>query len=159
MYCIKCGNELISKFLIHEGMIPFCNTCNDYVFPKYNCAVSMIILNPDKNKLLLVKQYGTNKYRLVAGYVDHKENLEHAVYRELGEEVGRYPNSIKFNASRYFPKSDTLISNFIVVLTTEEINPNYEIDEYAWISLDNALDALKDAKLAYEFVKIYLDRK
>lgn len=159
MFCINCGNKLDLKFLEFEGMIPYCNYCNDYVFHKYNCAVSMIVLDPTCKKMLLVKQYGTNKYRLVAGYVDHKENLEHAVYRELGEEIGRYPNNIEFNKSEYFPKSDTLIANFICKLTSMDVFPNHEIDEYAWVDIEDSLECLKNASLAKLFVKNYLDRK
>ena len=62
-YCEKCGNKLELKFLELEGMIPFCNKCNDYRFPYFNTAVSMIIVNPDETKMLYVKQYGTGKGR------------------------------------------------------------------------------------------------
>ena len=155
-YCEFCGTLLEKKFLLNEGMIPFCQCCGDYRFPYFNTAVSMIILNPDKNKLLYVKQYGTGKNRLVAGYVNKGEELEHAVYREMGEEIGRFPKNIKFNKSQYFEKSNSLIANFICELTTEELNCNEEIDEYEWVDIDEAFNKIREAKLAKIFVEKYL---
>ncbi len=159
MYCSKCGNKLEKKFLRLEGMIDFCSNCNEYVFEKTNVAVSMIILNPSETKTLYIKQYGTNKFRLVAGYTNKGESLEHTVYREMGEEIGRYPSSISFNMSKFFEPSNTLIANFICKLTSEEIFPNEEIDYYEWIDLDDAIDKIKEARLAKVFVSEYFNKK
>lgn len=156
-YCEICGNKLELRFLELEGMIPFCNKCNDYRFPYFNTAVSMIILNPDETKMLFVKQYGTGRNRLVAGYVNKGEALEHAVYREMGEEIGRFPTMIKFNQSSYFKKSNSLLVNFITKLTTEELLTNAEIDSYEWVSLDEAKDKIKEASLSSQFVNNYFN--
>ena len=159
MYCINCGSKLEKKFLKLEGMIDFCPNCNDYVFRRTNVAVSMIILNPEETKMLYIKQYGTGKNRLVAGYTNPGESLEHTVYREMGEEIGRYPSKIEFNMSKYFAPSDTLIANFICKLTSEYVNPNEEIDEYEWVDLDFAKEKIKHAKLAKIFVDSYFEKK
>ena len=44
-YCQECGTALTEKYLENEGMIPFCPKCNQYRFPMYNVAVSMIVVN------------------------------------------------------------------------------------------------------------------
>ena len=80
-YCEKCGTFLIEKELEHEGIVPFCPSCGEYRFPMYNVAVSMIVLNEENGKLLLIRQYGKDYFRLVAGYVNRTEALEHAVLR------------------------------------------------------------------------------
>ena len=49
-FCIKCGNELHLKHLDNEGMIPFCDKCNEYRFEQFNVAVSMVVLNKEMNK-------------------------------------------------------------------------------------------------------------
>lgn len=158
MYCNECGSELTPKFLKYEGMVPFCKKCNEYRFLSFNSAVSALIFNPNKTKLLLIKQYGTDFYRLVAGYVNKKESLEEALYREMGEEIGRIPSTVIFNKSAYFEKSNTLISNFVVTLTSEEIFPNHEIDSYAWIDLNDALESLTRAAFSKQFLVNYLKK-
>ena len=158
MFCEKCGNSLIPKFLDYEGMIPFCTKCNEYRFLNFNSAISVIIFNPEKTKILLIKQYHTVFYRLVAGYVNKGETLEHTIYREMGEEIGRYPNSIEYNKSAYFEKSNTLITNFIVTLTSEDIFPNYEVDSYDWVYVDDALKLLSDRKFTLDLLNNYLNK-
>lgn len=158
MFCSNCGNKLEKKFLLNEGMINFCSNCNDFIFDKTNVAVSMIILNPDETKILYIKQYGTGKFRLVAGYTNKGESLEHTVYREMGEEIGRYPSKIEFNMSKYYEPSNTLISNFICHLTSEKIFPNEEIDSYEWIDIKDAKIKIRHAKLASVFVNEYLEK-
>lgn len=153
-YCYKCGSKLILKFLKDEGNIPFCEKCNDYVFPIFSTAVSMIIINKNTNKALLVKQYQTGKYRLAAGYVNKGESAEETVFRELNEELSIKPIEIKPLRTRYYEKSNTLLINYLAIVDTDIVNPNYEIDEYSWVDINEGLDLLKESKLAYSF---YLD--
>ena len=159
MHCEKCGTELIPKFLEYEGMIPFCTKCNEYRFNMFNSAVSVLVFNPEKTKILLIKQYHTDFYRLVAGYVNKGESLEECLYREMGEEIGRIPNHVEFNKSKYFDKSNTLISNFAVTLTSEEIFPNYEVDSYEWIEIDKALEAIREKPFTRYLLMSYLNKK
>ena len=95
-YCHECGTALIDKELEHEGIVPYCPNCQDYRFPMYNVAVSMIIINEENQKILLVKQYGKDYFRLVAGYVNRTETLEHAAVRELKEETGYSAGRVKY---------------------------------------------------------------
>ena len=105
-YCNKCGNKLTEKECINcgisEGMVAYCENCDEFKFPMYNVAVSAVICNPDFSKILLIQQYGRPKNILVAGYVNKGENLEHALIREIKEEVGLDVIDFKFNASSYY---------------------------------------------------------
>lgn len=49
-YCSTCGHPLILKE--HEGRIPYCEQCQEYRFPVFSTAVSMVVLNPEKDKIL-----------------------------------------------------------------------------------------------------------
>ena len=77
-YCLFCGTKLQIRELEGEGMIPFCEKCGEYRFPVFNTAVSMIVTNTDRDKILLIKQYGRDRYILVAGYVNKGEDAEDA---------------------------------------------------------------------------------
>ena len=156
-YCYNCGTKLISKELEHEGIIPFCPKCNNFVFPIFSAAVSMIILSSDKSKMLLIKQYGKDFYRFVAGYINKGESAEEAVYREMFEEVGLKPKYIKPLRTKYFDKSNTLMYNYLAVCDNLDVNTNYEVDHYAWIPIEEGKAALKDAKLALYFFEQYLN--
>jgi len=155
-YCYDCGTKLIKKELEHEGIVPFCPNCNKFIFPFFSAAVSMIILSGDKSKILLIKQYGKDFYRFVAGYINKGESAEEAVYREMDEEVGLKPKYIKPLRTSYFEKSNTLMYNFLAVCDSLDVKTNYEVDKYDWIPIENAKEALKDAKLALYFFESYL---
>ena len=157
-YCQNCGTLLISKELEHEGVVPYCPTCEEYRFPMYNVAVSMIVINEQNGKTLLIKQYGKDFYRLVAGYVNRMEALEHAVYRELKEETGMTAEHIRFNRTQFFEPSNTLMCNFTAFVKDDsELNPNYEIDSCKWFTLEEARDNINAGILAGNFLNAYLD--
>ena len=156
-YCFKCGCKLENRYLNGEGEIPFCPTCNEFRFPIFSTAVSMVILSSDKTKVLLVKQYGKDFNRLVAGYVNKGESAEEALVREMAEEVGLIPTTMKFQLSKYFPKSNTLLFNFVVTVDSMDVKANEEIDSYAWYNVDDGLKALSGATLAKEFYRYFID--
>ena len=159
-YCQECGTALTEKELEHEGIIPYCPKCRDYRFPMYNVAVSMIVVNEEDQKTLLIKQYGKDFFRLVAGYVNRTESLEHAVVRELKEETGMTAERVVFNRTRFFEPSNTLMCNFTAFVKDDsELNPNYEIDYCEWFSFDEARKAIDPNILAGQFLNAYLDSR
>ena len=132
-YCQECGTALIEKELENEGMVPFCPKCNQYRFPLYNVAVSMIVISRQTDKILLIKQYGRPFFILVAGYVNRTESLEHAAAREIKEETGMTVSSLRFNRTKFFEPSNTLMCNFTAFVDDEsEMNTNEEIDSYLY---------------------------
>ncbi|SEA72173.1 NAD+ diphosphatase [Oribacterium sp. KHPX15] len=157
-YCQVCGSKLIDKELEGEGMVPFCPACNEFRFPMYNVAVSMIVINKKTDKILLIKQYGRDVYILVAGYVNRGEQLEHAVVRELKEETGMTASHIRFNRTKFFEPSNTLMCNFTVYVDSDsELSTNKEIDSFNWFAFDDARKNIKPGSLAAEFLNAYLD--
>jgi NAD+ diphosphatase len=157
-YCRECGTKLEPRELEHEGIVPFCPKCGVYRFPQYNVAVSMIVVNEAKDEIILIKQYGKPWYILVAGYVSRGESLEEAVAREVKEETGMTVSRIKFNRTQYFEKSDALMCNFTAfVHDASELDPNYEIDSYAWFSREEARKNVRPDSLAEYFLVSYLD--
>ena len=157
-YCHECGTALTEKYLENEGMIPFCPKCNQYRFPMYNVAVSMIVVNKNTDNILLIKQYGRPFFILVAGYVNRTESLEHAVIREIKEETGMTVSSIKFNRTRFFEPSNTLMCNFTAFVEDDsELSVNNEVDSYCWFSKDEARENIKPESLAAYFLNLYLD--
>ncbi|MBQ3369713.1 MAG: NUDIX domain-containing protein [Mogibacterium sp.] len=157
-FCRECGTALVPKELKNEGIVPFCPKCEQFRFPQYNVAVSMIVVNEEKDEILLIKQYGRSTYILVAGYVSRGEALEDAVRREVKEETGMTVTHIKFNRTQFFEKSDALMCNFTAFVKDDsEFDPNYEIDSYAWFTRDEARANVRPDSLAKYFLVSYLD--
>jgi 8-oxo-dGTP pyrophosphatase MutT (NUDIX family) len=118
----------------------------------------MIVVNEEKDEILLIQQYGRPTYILVAGYVSRGEGLEEAVIREVKEETGLTVSHMKFNRTQFFEKSDTLMCNFTAfVKNTEGFDPNYEIDSCKWFSREGARANIRPDSLAEFFLDAYLD--
>lgn len=157
-FCPECGGKLIEKELENEGLVPFCPACEQYRFPMYNVAVSMIVINRQTDQILLIKQYGKPFYILVAGYVNRTETLEHAVAREIKEETGMTVSHIKFNRTNFFEPSNTLMCNFTAFVDDDsELSVNGEVDEYQWFSKDEARKAILQNSFASNFLNAYLN--
>ena len=157
-YCRFCGTKLEIRHLDGEGEIPYCPTCGDFRFPTFSTAVSMIVMNHARDRIVLIQQYGRPSYILVAGYVNKGEDAEDAVVREVREELGARVESLHFNHSHYFAPSNTLMLNFTCVLAEgEEVLPNREIDSYQWFSFDEARKNIRQGSLAAAFLNGYFD--
>ncbi len=156
-YCMQCGTKLIPKDHDTEGVVPFCENCGEFRYPVFNTAVSMVVTNPSRDKVILIQQYGRPFYILVAGYVNKGEDAEDAAARELREELGIEARDIHFNHSHYFAPSNTLMLNFTVMVDDTSANPNWEIDSWKWFSIEEARSQIKPGSLAEAFLKGYLD--
>lgn len=157
-HCFNCGTKLIEKELKGEGIVPFCENCNSFQFPMYNIAVSMIVVNEETDKIMLIKQYGNPFYILVAGYVNRGEPLENAVVREIKEETGMNVSHIKFNRTKFYEKSNTLMCNFTAFVENDtELSTNNEIDSFRWFTKDDARKNILQNSLASYFLNAYLD--
>ena len=68
-HCFECGTALIEKELEEEGIVPYCPKCQQYRFPMYNVAVSMIVVDEETGcsivsvGLLMVGHYNESKRR------------------------------------------------------------------------------------------------
>ena len=66
MFCTVCGDKLTLMFKQDEGLVPYCKKCNEYRFPRFSTAVSMVVTNRTKDKILLAKHIGNDDYILFA---------------------------------------------------------------------------------------------
>ena len=147
-YCYECGHKLVMKELEHEGRIPFCTSCRQFRFPIFSTAISMVTLNPKRDKLLMIQQYGKPNNILVAGYVNKEESAEDALVREMQEEIGRKVLQYRFLKSEYFP----------VIIDSESLEDisDWEVDQAAWFTFEEAKAAVKPASLAQRFLLNFL---
>lgn len=156
--CYECGHTLEMHELEHEGMVPYCPQCEEYRFPIFNTAVSMVVLNEAEDKILMIQQYGRASNILVAGYVNMGESAEAALAREMKEEIGRIILKHRFMKTEYFAKSNTLIWNFAVTIDSEDLSSvsEWEVDHAQWFTFDEAVVSVKQNSLAQRFLDNFI---
>lgn len=156
IYCMQCGTKLGTRYLEGEGIVPYCPKCQDYRFPVFSTAVSMIVRNCDGN-IILIRQYGRPRFILIAGYVNRGEDAEDAVRREVSEELGMTVTSMVFNRSRFYKPSNTLMLNFSVTVKEKLPHPNREVDSYEIFTDEEAKENIAEGSLAQKFLLWALD--
>ncbi len=154
MYCVECGEKLTLMFNHREGLVPFCKKCNEYRFPQFATAVSMVVTNRAKDKILLARHKDQPDFILFAGYIKKGETAEKAVTREFKEETKLGTVKFKFMSSRYHEPRNVLMLNFLIMAETGEPEIDAEeIDEIKWFTFDEALEAVRKESTAEYFLK------
>ena len=156
-YCMQCGTKLVIRPHETEGDVPYCEACGAFRYPVFNTAVSMIVMDEARERVILIQQYGKASYVLVAGYVNKGEDAETAAAREVKEELGMTVSSVAFNRSHYYERSNTLMLNFTVTVKESEAHPNREVDAWSWFSLEESRRNIRPGSLAEIFLNGYLD--
>lgn len=94
----------------------------------------------------------------MAGYINRGEQAENAVAREIKEKTGMTVSHIKFNRTKFYELSNTLMCNFTAFVKDDsELNTNGEIDKYKWFEKEEARKNILPDSLASFFLDSYLD--
>lgn len=154
MFCTECGAKLTLMYAQGEGLVPYCKNCNSYRFAQFATAVSMVVTNRAKDKILLAKHTGQDDFILFAGYIKKGETAEKTVTREFKEETKLNTVKFKYLGSRYHEPRNVLMLCYVLVAEDGEPQPDTkEIDEVRWFSFDDALGAIRKDSTAEAFLK------
>ena len=154
MFCTECGEKLTLMYANGEGLVPYCKNCTQFRFAQFPTAVSMVVTNRAKDKILLAKHKGQEDFILFAGYIKKGETAEKAVTREFKEETKLNTVKFKYMSSRYHEPKNVLMLNYIMIAEDgEAVLDKNELDEVKWFSFDEAAEAIKKDSTAEAFLK------
>jgi len=153
-FCSACGTELKD----HETLTARqCPKCNKIVFPRISPCIIVTVCK--EGKVLLARHSYRNQdiYACIAGFMECGESAEHAVEREVFEEVGLKIKNIKYRASQSWPFPDQLMLGFTADWESGEIKiQEEEISEAKWFDPENCPASPKPGSIAYRLIhKIY----
>lgn len=108
IFCGVCG----SPMKMHTEISKRCTNCGKEVWPQL--ATAIIVLVHRGNEVLLVhaRNFKTNFYGLVAGFVETGETLEEATHREVLEETGIEIKNLQYFGSQPWPYPCGLMVGF-----------------------------------------------
>ena len=133
-FCGVCG----APMKMHTDISKRCTECGKEVWPQLATAVIVLIHRGDEVLLVRAKNFRTDFYGLVAGFVETGETLEEAVAREAMEETGVKIDSIRYFASQPWPYPCGLMVGFNADYVSGEIHlQKSEIAKGGWFRRDN----------------------
>ncbi|GAB6054797.1 NAD(+) diphosphatase [Methanobacterium movens] len=155
-FCGKCGS---STRTMEGEMAKICPDCGHFNYPRLSPAIITAIVKEDK--LLMARHtYGiTNRYGLVAGFVEAGETLEEAVQRETSEEVGLKIKNIKYFGSQPWPYPNSLMVGFTAEYHEGEIKVDgKEIEDARWFRASEIQKRPSSISISGELIEWFIDK-
>lgn len=144
--CARCGAATVSALAGWERQ---CTADGSAHYPRTDPAV-IVLITDDDDRLLLARQHvwPERRFSLVAGYVEPGETAEHAVEREVLEEVGLDVRDIEFLGSQPWPFPASLMLCYRALAThTDFVVDGIEIAEAQWLSRSDLAQKVADGSL------------
>lgn len=134
-FCGVCGGPM--KF--HTDISKRCEHCGKEVWPQLATAVIVLIRRGDDEVLLARgRNFKTDFYGLIAGFVETGETLEEAVQREVMEETGLTVTNIRYFDSQPWPFPSGLMVGFTADYAGGELHlQREELKKAGWFHRDH----------------------
>ncbi|WP_205629179.1 NAD(+) diphosphatase [Jiangella muralis] len=142
-FCPRCGAPTRAE---QGGHVRVCEADGSQHFPRTDPAVIVLVVD-EKERCLLGRSaaWPGRRFSTLAGFVEPGETPEHAVVRELYEEVGVRITSCRYAGAQPWPFPSSLMLGYYATAAGEEPVPDgEEIAEARWFSRDELTAAMRD---------------
>ena len=134
-FCGRCGTKTVPVLTERAKKCPACGLV---VYPRISPAIIVRITRGEEILLARSPGFPAGMHSVIAGFVEPGETLEHAVHREVKEEVGISVKNLRYFASEPWPFPDSLMIAFEAKYAAGEIAiDNKEIISAGWFSRDS----------------------
>lgn len=133
-YCGVCGAPMKMRTAISKR----CTACGKEVWPQLATAVIVLIHRGDDVLLVHAKNFKSDFFGLVAGFVETGETLEEAVHREVREETGLTIRNLTYFGSQPWPYPCGLMVGFMAEYVSGDIQLQHsELSAGQWFHYDH----------------------
>jgi len=134
-FCGRCGARTRQ---LRTERAKFCSDCNLITYPQLSPAIIVLVQKGDQILLARSPGFPPGLHSTIAGFVEPGENLEHAVHREVFEEVGIAVENIRYFGSEPWPFPHSFMIGFVADYAGGGITiDNNEIVSAAWFNRNN----------------------
>jgi NAD+ diphosphatase len=134
-FCGQCGQPTLA--LAGEPAM-VCEPCRLRFYPRVSPCIIVLITRGDEVLLAQgVRNRSRGWYSTLAGFIETGESAEHAVHREVMEEVGVRVTNLRYQGSQTWPFPHQLMLGYWADYDGGEIRlQENEIADAGWFSLD-----------------------
>ena len=152
-YCGVCGSP--NRWM--TSISKKCPECGKEWWPSVSTAIIVRILRDDEILLVRSRNFRTNHYGLVAGFLETGESLEECVIREVLEETSIKVKNIKYFGSQPWPYPYGLMVGFTADYSSGELHlQKEELTEGGWFSRNNLPPIPDKASIARRLIDDWL---
>lgn len=156
LYCGVCG----APMKMHTDISKRCTECGKEVWPQLATAIIVLVHRGDEVLLVHAKNFRSNFFGLVAGFVETGETLEEAVHREVMEETGLTIDNIRYFGSQPWPYPCGLMVGFEADYVSGEIKlQQEELAAGAWFTKDNLPTIPEKLSIARKLIDYWLEKQ
>ncbi|WP_029291046.1 NAD(+) diphosphatase [Cellulomonas sp. HZM] len=141
--CPRCGAPTTST---QAGWVRRCTQDGSEHYPRTDPAVIMAVVDAD-DRLLLghARAWEAHRFSTLAGFVEPGESLEHAVRREVLEEVGVVVGDVQYRGSQPWPFPASLMVGFVAHASSTALTPDGdELEGARWFTRDELAAAVRE---------------
>ncbi len=163
-FCGVCGGQTVIEEAGHSRR---CVSCGAQHFPRTDPAVIMLVAAGDRCVLSRRRGSRLPMWTALSGFVEPGETPEHAVVREVYEEVGVRVTSAVYRGSQPWPFPLSLMIAFDAEAEPGEIVVDEELEDARWFGRKELRQALADGSIslpppmsvAHHLVRSWVDRE
>lgn len=135
-YCGQCGQP--TQALSTESAM-VCESCRLRFYPRVSpCIIVLVTRGSDVLLAQGVRNRSRGWYSTLAGFIETGESAEHAVHREVREEVGVEVTNLRYQGSQTWPFPHQLMLGYWAEYAGGELRlEENEIADAGWFSLED----------------------
>jgi len=134
-FCGRCGAKTRQ---LRTERAKFCSDCNLITYTRLSPAIIVLVQKEDLVLLARSPRFPPGLHSTIAGFLEPGETLEHAVQREVSEEVGISVKNIHYFGSEPWPFPHSFMIGFVADYAGGEITiDNNEIVSAGWFDRDH----------------------
>ncbi|QJR81376.1 NAD(+) diphosphatase [Alteromonas pelagimontana] len=157
-FCGQCG--AVTEQVDWE-MAVHCHDCHHRSYPRISPCIIVAIYHQDSILLAKsVRHKNVNLYSTLAGFVESGETLEHAVHREVMEEVGVKIKNLSYFGSQPWPFPHSLMAGYLAEYESGDIViDDNEIIDAKWFKLSDLPPTPPTLSIAGQLIEAVIKRK
>lgn len=133
-FCSVCGHPSQARRGGHQRVCEQAS-CKSEHFPRTDPCVLVLVCDGDRCLLGRSRGWPPGMYSALAGFVEPGESLEHAVAREVLEEVAVEVGPMRYTGSQPWPFPASLMVGFVAEARTQEIRVDTrELEAARWVT-------------------------
>lgn len=155
-FCGVCGGQMH----FHTDISKRCEMCGKEVWPSLAPAVIVLIRRGNEILLARGRNFKSEFYGLIAGFVETGETLEEAVKREVKEETGLNIKNIRYFDSQAWPYPSGLMVGFTADYESGELHlQQEELKKAGWFQRTNLPKLPEKLSIARRLIDNWLENE